>query len=307
MDNLGRRIVTASAGLRNNRKRRPFKPLFKPVLKPVVAIGFLVLGVLFLPEAPVDPWHLLNLQKMAKMLLALTAIQLGGAALKLHLGPRFGALLTGFAGGLISSTAVTAGLAREGRQENSRDTTARLLSLLAATGGMLLEAAALVATGLDEAHPSLFLLFALPAFTTVALIVRSTRSSIPVQSSADKFEFRILPLLGLAAFVIAVVSASKLLALYVGGSSLYALTFFVSLFEIHGSLIASVQMHESNAASLKSLGTLIAISLAASYLSKFFLVAVLGDRALRQRTLSTIAVVLASVALGWIAFNLLVS
>lgn len=83
--------------------------------KPTMTLISLSLITWLAPVAPLDSWSLLSPKKIATMILALAIIQVLGSALAQYLGTRTGAILTGFFGGLISSTATTASLAKKAK------------------------------------------------------------------------------------------------------------------------------------------------------------------------------------------------
>ncbi|MCX6117970.1 MAG: DUF4010 domain-containing protein [Proteobacteria bacterium] len=71
----------------------------------------------FLPNEPVDPWLLFNPRRFVFILIVLSLIQFAGyIALKVF-GPKNGAALTGFLGGLVSSTALYFDLSQKVRKE----------------------------------------------------------------------------------------------------------------------------------------------------------------------------------------------
>ncbi len=76
----------------------------------LLAMSFVILPIL--PDRMVDPWHLFNPYKTWMMAVIIAAISfVGYVAIKI-LGQKHGVFLTGAAGGLISSTAVTISLSK---------------------------------------------------------------------------------------------------------------------------------------------------------------------------------------------------
>ncbi|MDJ0512653.1 MAG: DUF4010 domain-containing protein [Methyloceanibacter sp.] len=72
-----------------------------------------------LPDKPIDPWGALNPYELWLLVVLISGLSLVGYALTRWLGPGKGALLTGLAGGLVASTAVTVSFAREARTNPS--------------------------------------------------------------------------------------------------------------------------------------------------------------------------------------------
>ena len=70
-----------------------------------------------LPNEPIDPWGALNPYKLWLLVILISSLSLVGYVLTRMLGPARGTALTGLAGGLTSSTAVTLSFAKEGRNQ----------------------------------------------------------------------------------------------------------------------------------------------------------------------------------------------
>jgi len=70
-----------------------------------------------LPDEPIDPWGALNPYKLWLLVILISSLSLVGYVLTRLLGPARGTALTGLAGGIVSSTAVTLSFAKEGRDD----------------------------------------------------------------------------------------------------------------------------------------------------------------------------------------------
>src|SRR5512134_1695299 len=81
--------------------------------KPAIILSATFLIAWLLPDGPIDPWGLVSLKTAAYLVFALSFIQVFGAVMIQLLGGRRGSIMTGFFGGLISSTATTVSLARK--------------------------------------------------------------------------------------------------------------------------------------------------------------------------------------------------
>jgi uncharacterized membrane protein (DUF4010 family) len=266
--------------------------------KPVITLLALALATWFAPTAPIDPWNLLSPKKIAMMILALAVIQAFGSSMAQYLGTRTGALLTGLFGGLISSTATTASLARRsniGKGYSSGET----LTFLSATGAMLFEGLALVITGTSQVHLSNLLIFIGPLLATLVMIFLQYKKLTDKSEQSKAPAFLILPILKLSLFIVAILSVSKLFQNLFGQNGLLVITSLVSLFEIHGSVIANVQLHELGAVSTKFLCSLLAISVVASYISKIFIIWTLGSSHLKANAIKCTVYLLLSLAASW--------
>jgi uncharacterized membrane protein (DUF4010 family) len=97
-----------------------------------------------LPDRPVDPWGALNPYALWLLVILISGLSLVGYALTRWLGPGKGALITGLAGGLVSSTAVTLSFSREARA-NPQNTIAFACGILIAWAVMFARMLVLVA------------------------------------------------------------------------------------------------------------------------------------------------------------------
>lgn len=97
-----------------------------------------------LPDKPIDPWGALNPYKLWLLVILISSLSLVGYVLTRLLGPARGTALTGLAGGLVSSTAVTLSFAQEGRDRPKRST-ALICGILLAWAMMFVRVIVLVA------------------------------------------------------------------------------------------------------------------------------------------------------------------
>ncbi len=268
-------------------------------IKPTITLSVLSLLNWLAPVAPLDPWSLLSPKKITTMILALAIIQALGSAMAQYLGTRTGAILTGFLGGLISSTATTASLARRSKLGGG-NSSGETLTFLSATGAMLFEGLALVITGTSEVHLSNLLIFIGPMLVTLAMIFVQYRKLKERSDLTQSTTFQILPILKLSVFIVAILSISKIFQNTFGQDSLLVITSLVSLFEIHGSVIANVQLHELGSVSINLLCSLLALSVIASYISKLFLVWTLGSPLLRVNVIKCTLFLFCSLTVSWI-------
>lgn len=236
------------------------------------------------------------------MIFVLALIQILGSTAAQLVGAKAGAILTGFLGGLISSTATTAFLARQSKNLPHYTSSFGVITFLSATGAMLLEGTSLLLTGVDEVHSSLFLIFAGPILATIFMIIMESRKIIPRNLRTEQSSFKILPILKLSAFIVAILVLSKVLQNSFGQNGLIILTFLVSLFEIHGSVIANIQLHDTGAFDIQALGSLLAISIIASFVSKLFLIFALGHSELKKKVLRRTYVLILSLGISWAIF-----
>jgi uncharacterized membrane protein (DUF4010 family) len=257
------------------------------------------------PTAALDPWHILSPKKISTVIFALTFIQAMSSTIATLLGARTGAILTGFFGGLISSTATTAALARNSKTSDQDETATQILTFLSATAAMLIEGAIFVVLGASKINLTILLIFAGPLLVTIFIMLIQSQKLTRRKPTLEPTQFEILPILKLSAFIVAILSLSKVLQIFVGQNGLIVLTFIVSLFEIHGSVIANIQLYNAGIFDIRLLGGLLVISITASYTSKLFLISKLGTTSLRTKAFKSTFFLFLSLILSWGFFLLL--
>jgi len=97
-----------------------------------------------LPDRPIDPWGAINPYQLWLLVILISGLSLVGYALTRWLGPGRGTLITGLAGGLVSSTAVSLSFAKEAR-DRPRQTTVLACGILIAWAVMFARVIVLVA------------------------------------------------------------------------------------------------------------------------------------------------------------------
>ncbi len=115
-----------------------------------------------------------------------------------------------------------------------------------------------------------------------------------------KEKLDIVSLVKLSAFIIGILSLSKILQKFFGFEALLVLTFLISLFEVHGSIIANVQLYNNDSISSLNFNHLLALSVLASYSSKLFLVFTLGSKPLKKETAKITVYLLSALFISWL-------
>ena len=271
-------------------------------VKPLVTLVFLFFVVWLSPNSSIDPWNLIIPKKVTTMIFALALIQVLGSAMAQILGAKSGAILTGFFSGLISSTATTASLARKSKSSPSEKNSVEFLTFLSATGAMFFEGVSILLIGTNDVHLSLVLFFVGPILATAVMILFQLRNVTPKTLKHEPLDFNVLPILKLSAFILSILVSSRILQKYFGQQGVLVLTFLVSLFEVHGSVIANVQLHDAGAFGVRFLGSLLAVSVAASYTSKLFLIFTFGSSSLLRLALKSGVLLFSSLSASWLIF-----
>lgn len=267
-------------------------------LKLLIVI-FIVLPVV--PRSAVDPWGVLNPYAMTWLVILIAGLSLLGYIAARWLGPGRGAVVTGLAGGLVSSTAVTLSLSRRSSTAPEAGVGATLAS------GILLSWAVMFVRVVVEAfvvNPGLGRQLLIP-MVVMALVAAGGawlghRAGTRIPGAAESLRlknpfslsFAIKFALLFAAVAVLVNRAQELLS----ERAVYAVAALAGLTDVDA--ITLTMAREADHASSNTAVTAITIAVLANTLVKTGLVWWLGSRALATRVLPTAAVIAAGAAVS---------
>lgn len=259
------------------------------------------LGAKWLPQQPIDPWGLFVPSKIAWVLFALSVLQIVSVVLARFFGAKLGMALSGFFGGLMSSTATTLSLARSSVSGSETSTTLLLVSLLGSVVAMLVEAVLLVFAGGSEIFQYVHWIIVIPASVALILVgVLFSRHRAHVVIERQKSIIDYQAVVNLTAVIVLILAMSKFLQQIFGESGVRVLTFFVSLFEVHGSLIASSQRIALGEIADGEFRLLVLLSLLASMISKIGIVIFFGSRRMAIKSTLALILLMASAGVGYL-------
>lgn len=259
-------------------------------LKLLIA-SFIVLPLL--PNYYIDPWNALNPYKLWLLVVLISALSLVGYTAMRWLGSAHGTAVTGLAGGLVSSTAVTLGLARQ----STTETGTRMSDALAA--GVLLAwtvmfVRVLIAVGI--VFPSLLAALLVP-FVAMALagggfaifyyrrgIAEQQRREGEKSNIALRNPFSLTAATQFALLFAVVLLVVKLTELYLPQSGLYMVAALAGLTDVDAITLSMAQYAERSRDFSTAAGA-IAIAAISNTLVKCGFIVALGDKGLRTRIL----------------------
>jgi uncharacterized membrane protein (DUF4010 family) len=217
-------VVLSSKRLAHSTVRKMRRVELTDTLKFLIAI-FIVLPLL--PNKALDPYGALNPFKVGLLVVLISGISFVGYFLTRLLGAQKGLGLTGIVGGLTSSTAVTAAMAQEAKEQPHLNAIC-VFSTVGANATMFVRVLVVVAL-LDPAL-ALKLAWAIGAMGVVAVVLsavlwfragKSKESGEGHHQVQLKNPFSIGPALKFAAFFVAILFAAKLAKIYFGNQGLY--------------------------------------------------------------------------------------
>ncbi len=267
------------------------------------ALTFLIAALVVLPLVPdrtIDPWRLINLYALWRLVVTLLALSALGYIAQRTLGPRFGLTVAGFFGGFVSSTVAIAAMGARAHAD-ARLAAPAASGAVAAVLGSLLYLIALVAA----AAPSLALAL-LPAFvgavvpTLIYAAIMGWRaaSADPGKVAAGRaFDVRLA--LVFAALVAVFAGAGALLTDWLGPSGLLASSAATGFIDAHATAVSVATLYRSGAVPPTVAAMAVLIGLSVNMAAKIPAAFALGPRAFAWRVSAGLGLLLAGLWAGF--------
>ncbi|MEI7705291.1 MAG: MgtC/SapB family protein [Deltaproteobacteria bacterium] len=229
----GRRIFTVLGTAVGVTALLSSKPFVQPILRRVSRedvvslLKFLIVAlalVPWLPDRDFGPQHALNLRTIGWMMALVTGMSFVGYVATRLLGPERGLTITGFVGGLVSSTAVTLAMSSRSKENAALERPAALAVVLASSivWVRVLAVVAVVDMPLAGVLAIPMLVMALVGFIASAVVYRGSAQ----RGKGEAMQFRNPVNLGsafeFALIFAAVMAGSKLASHYLGSAGVYA-------------------------------------------------------------------------------------
>jgi len=253
-------------------------------LEVTATVQLLVLAAIvlpLLPTEPVDPWGAIPPRKVGIFVVLLAAVEYVGYVLHRLLGASRGIGIAGLVGGLVSSTAVTAAMARQSRATPSMVGPGQVATFLA--NAVMGVRVAVVAAALSpvlggKVAP------AMGAFVAVLLIAallryRTSRGAEGIDESIRlRNPFALVPALVWGAVLSAVLLAAHVATEYLGEQGLLLAAAAAGLADVDGIVLAAASEARSGVLSVEVAALAIAIAVASNTLVKGVTAVVAGGR-----------------------------
>ena len=198
-----------------------------------------------LPNAPIDPWGVLNPRQIWLFVVLVSLIGYVGYVLIRILGAERGLSLTGFLGGLTSSTAVTTAMAQEVKENGEILSTAVFATAIAS---ITMFPRVLFVVLVVNRNLFLLLLPRLLIMTVVGLLLAyffSRKSTLVGKDVKVKDPFRIIPALKFGAFFAFVLLISKIASIYFGNAGTYATSMISGLADVDAITLSMATLARS--------------------------------------------------------------
>ncbi len=229
-----------------------------------------------LPDRTIDPWGGLNPRQIWLFTVLIATISYAGYIAVRVLGPRRGVLVSGLAGALVSSTAVTVALARMARTGAARPLAgaamlAALVSILRVSAVVALLAPAL----LGEIAAPIGAAGLVLALAGGALIARGAPAAAPPGAEPLRNPFDLRALLAFAAGFAALSTLNAALVGRFGATSLLASSALSALFDVDVAVLSALRLDPA-ALGAAQIARAVLVALAANTAGKVALAAAAG-------------------------------
>lgn len=259
-----------------------------------------------LPDAGYGPYHALNPHQVWWMVVLISGVSLAGYASLRLFGDRYGTLLVGIAGGLVSSTATTLIFARHARSEPRFRATAGRVILLANL--VMLVRLSLFAAVIAPASLALVAGAMAAGFVPgVGFVLTSWRrgarpESLPLPQTRNPTEVRVA--ISFAALYGAVILISTWLTETVGTSGLYAAALASGLTDVDAISLSSLQLQAGGKLVPTVATTAIVLAVLANLTFKTGIALVVGGRELLRSVAIGMALVGSGLATALVVLHL---
>jgi uncharacterized membrane protein (DUF4010 family) len=276
--------------------------------------GLLLLGAVLivlplLPDRPLDPWGVFNLQKLWRLVVLVMAINALGYVAQRALGPRLGLPISGLAGGFISATATTAAMATHTRN-NPEETSGAIAGALLANLATIIQLAIVLGLLAPELlNASRYALAFAGAIMAIAggLAGWHAWHALAVSEQTPRGRaFDIRAALTFVAIVASILLISALLSKYFGQNGAMVAAAVGGLADAHAPAASVAQLNVAGTLTLGSAMIAITLALATNSLSKMVLAFANGTRGFGLAIAAGLTLMIAAFAGGmWLSRSLI--
>jgi uncharacterized membrane protein (DUF4010 family) len=252
--------------------------------------SFIVLPIL--PRHPIDPWDALSPYKLWLIVVLISALSMVGYVTVRVLGAARGVVITGFFGGIVSSTAATLTFARQSRETD--------ISSHAIAGGILISWTVMFIRVLGLVAVLRWALVPRVAFPLIALTVLGVslcglamwrtrrelgRKAVLAREATFTNPFSLMSAIKFAAVFASVLLATKLVNRYAPGAGIYWLSAIAGSTDVDALVLSLSELGKGNASIGLMLSRSVLIAAVANTIMKYVLALTLGTKAVAKNLL----------------------
>jgi uncharacterized membrane protein (DUF4010 family) len=253
----------------------------------LLAATFIVLPLL--PREAVDPWGAIEPYSLWLLVILIAGLSLIGYVATRALGPEKGAAVTGLAGGLVSSTAVTLTFARQSHDEGDGTDDALATGLLLAWGIMFVRVIVEVAVVHAPLVPPLLLPMGAMGLVTLALsawfAARSRSHTSPAGEVPLRNPFSLYSAAKFALFFAVVLLAVKLVQIHFPGRGYYLVAALAGLTDVDAITLSMAALVKGGGADTQTGVAAIVVASLTNTVVKCGMIVALASPGLRRRSL----------------------
>ncbi len=235
-----------------------------------------------LPDTPLDPWGVLSPREIWLMVVLVSLIGYVGYVLIRILGTERGMTLTGFLGGLVSSTAVTTSMASEVKVNREILNSAVFATVIACCTMFPRVLFIVLLVNRDLFLPLLIPLLSMTLLGVILAYLLMRKGAPFDKEVAVKDPFRIVPALKFGAFFAFVLLVSNLASTYFGDAGAYAAAVISGLADVDAITLSMATLAKS-ALSPGIAATAITLAAITNTLVKLSIAYILGNREFGNR------------------------
>jgi uncharacterized membrane protein (DUF4010 family) len=246
-------------------------------------MGIIAVVILpLLPNQTLDPYEVLNPRLIWMMVVLVSLISYAGYILIKVMGEQRGLTLTGFLGGLVSSTAVATTMASETRSNSAIMGSAAFATAIASCT-MFPRVLLITLFVNSELFLRLALTLSIMGITGIGLAYKRHVSEEVVERSVQhKDPFRIVPAIKFGAFFALILITSKLASIYFGEAGIYAASIIGGLADVDAITLSMATLAKTSI-SPSIAATSIVLATITNTLVKLAISYIMGSRAFGNR------------------------
>ncbi len=256
---------------------------------------FIILPIL--PDEPLDPWEALNPQSLWLLVLLISGLSLVGYVLTRTLGAHRGIPITGLAGGLASSTAVTLSLARQSREAQYANAGPAIVAgvLLAWTvsfARVFVEVLIVNRALLPAVLPALAAMSVVCAGFAWLMLRRADRDGREAKEVPLRNPFSLTSAIKFAAIFALVLLVVKIVQDQAPAAGMYVVAAIAGTTDVDAMTLSMAQYARTNSAQVAAHA--ITIAILSNTVVKTGMVLTIGDPAIRRPTILATTTILAA-------------
>lgn len=261
-------------------------------------IAFIVLPLL--PNYTIDPWGVVNIYNIWLMVVFISGISFVGYLLTKIIGVTKGIGITGFIGGLVSSTAVTSSMSNESLR-NKKIVFPFILAVIAASGmmfGRVLIVTAILNSNLLQYITVSLGFMIVTSIIFIILLWWKSETGVKYKEFALESPFQFIPALKFGLFFLGVLVLSKILNNTLGESGLYITAVISGLADVDAITISMSQLAAENPALEVVAAKTITIAVIANTVVKGGIAYYFGSKKFSYWVIAAMGIILASGIIG---------